>query len=96
MLFKVEMTVNIPLDIPVETVAEIKAKEKAYSQQLQNEGKWRHIWRVAGLYSNVSIFDVKDAEELHDLLMGLPLYPFMTMKVDALCRHPSSVRSDDK
>ncbi|HKM95744.1 MAG TPA: muconolactone Delta-isomerase [Buttiauxella sp.] len=96
MLFKVEMTVNIPLDIPVETVAEIKAKEKAYSQQLQNEGKWRHIWRVAGLYSNVSIFDVKDAEELHNLLMGLPLYPFMTMKVDALCRHPSSVRSDDK
>lgn len=96
MLFKVEMTVNIPLDIPVETVAEIKAKEKAYSQQLQNEGKWRHIWRVAGLYSNVSIFDVKDAEELHNLLMGLPLYPYMTIKVDALCRHPSSVRSDDK
>jgi len=96
MLFKVEMTVNIPRDMPVETAAEIKAKEKAYSQQLQNEGKWRHIWRVAGLYSNVSIFDVQDAEELHNLLMGLPLYPYMDIKVDALCRHPSSVRSDDK
>lgn len=96
MLFKVEMTVNIPLDMPVETAAEIKAKEKAYSQQLQNEGKWRHIWRVAGLYSNISIFDVKDAEELHNLLMALPLYPYMDIKVDALCRHPSSIRNDDK
>ncbi|TNV22580.1 muconolactone Delta-isomerase [Buttiauxella sp. B2] len=96
MLFKVEMTVNIPLDMPVEEAREIKAKEKAYSQILQQEGKWRHIWRVAGLYSNVSIFDVKDAEELHDLLMGLPLYPYMNISVDALCRHPSSIRNDDK
>ncbi|MCE0824608.1 muconolactone Delta-isomerase [Buttiauxella sp. A2-C2_NF] len=96
MLFKIEMTVNIPLDMPVETAAEIKAKEKAYSQQLQQEGKWRHIWRIAGLYSNVSIFDVKDAEELHNLLMALPLYPYMDIKVDALCRHPSSIRNDDK
>jgi muconolactone D-isomerase len=96
MLFKVEMTVNIPLDMPVETASEIKAKEKAYSQKLQQEGKWRHIWRIAGLYSNVSIFDVKDAEELHELLMGLPLYPYMDITVDALCRHPSSIRNDDK
>jgi muconolactone D-isomerase len=96
MLFKVEMTVNIPLDMPVETATEIKAKEKAYSQRLQQEGKWRHIWRIAGLYSNVSIFDVKDAEELHELLMGLPLYPYMDIAIDALCRHPSSIRNDDK
>ncbi len=96
MLFKVEMTVNIPLDMPVETASEIKAKEKAYSQKLQQEGKWRHIWRIAGLYSNVSIFDVKDAGELHELLMGLPLYPYMDITVDALCHHPSSIRNDDK
>ena len=96
MLFKVEMTVNIPLDMPVDTVAEIKVKEKAYSQQLQQEGKWRHIWRVVGLYSNISIFDVKDAEELHNLLIALPLYPYVDIKVDALCRHPSSIHHDDK
>lgn len=96
MLFKVEMTVNIPLDMPEARAAEIKATEKAYSQQLQREGKWRHIWRVAGLYANVSIFDVKDAQELHDILMGLPLYPYMDIQVDALCRHPSSIHDDDQ
>lgn len=95
MLFKVDMTVNIPIGFPAAEADEIKQREKAYSQQLQREGKWRHIWRVAGLYANVSIFDVKDAEELHQILMGLPLYPFMDIRVEALFRHPSSVREDD-
>ncbi len=95
MLFQVEMDVNIPLDFDPEEAAAIKAREKAYSQGLQESGKWRHIWRVAGQYSNLSIFDVKSSEELHGILMGLPLYPFMTMRVTALCRHPSSVREDD-
>lgn len=95
MLFQVEMDVNIPLDFDPEEAAAIKAREKAYSQGLQESGKWRHIWRVAGQYSNLSIFDVESSQELHDILMGLPLYPFMTMRVTALCRHPSSVREDD-
>ncbi|MBN0161761.1 muconolactone Delta-isomerase family protein, partial [Pseudomonas aeruginosa] len=51
MLFKVEMTVNIPPGFPANEAEEIKKREKAYSQQLQREGKWRHIWRVAGLYA---------------------------------------------
>ncbi|HCV9624182.1 TPA: muconolactone Delta-isomerase [Klebsiella pneumoniae] len=96
MLFKVEMTVIIPPGFPANEAEEIKQREKAYSQQLQREGKWRHIWRVAGLYANVSIFDVQDAEELHQILKGLPLYPFMAIKVEALCRHPSSIRDDDR
>ncbi len=95
MLFQVEMDVNIPLDFDPEKAAAIKAKERAYSQGLQESGKWRHIWRVAGHYSNLSIFDVQSSEELHQILMGLPLYPFMTMRVTALCRHPSSIREND-
>ncbi|WP_052285476.1 muconolactone Delta-isomerase [Kluyvera genomosp. 1] len=93
MLFKVEMTVNIPSSLPKEQADAIKAEEKAYSQRLQREGKWLHIWRVAGLYANVSIFDVADNQELHDILTGLPLYPFMTMSVQPLCRHPSAVNA---
>ena len=91
MLFKVEMTVNIPASLPKDQAVAIKAEEKAYSQRLQREGKWLHIWRVAGLYANVSIFDVADNQELHDILTGLPLYPFMAISVQPLCRHPSDV-----
>ena len=96
MLFMVEMDVNIPLDFDADNAARIKAEEMAYFQALQASGVWRHIWRKVGLYSNVSIFDVESNAALHDTLMGLPLYPFMTMKVTPLCRHPSSAHADDR
>lgn len=95
MLFYVRMDVNIPNDLDRDTAAQLIAKEKTYSQELQRSGKWRHIWRIVGEYANYSVFDVKDNAELHELLTGLPLYPYMDISVSALCRHPSSVREDD-
>ncbi|QKN81554.1 muconolactone Delta-isomerase [Scandinavium goeteborgense] len=94
MLFKVEMQVNIPSSLPKAQADEIKAKEKAYSQQLQRDGKWPHIWRVVGQYANVSIFDVADNQELHTLLTALPLYPYMEISVQPLCEHPSSIHNE--
>lgn len=95
MLFQVRMDVNIPLDMPSEKANQIKAVEKAYSQDLQRQGKWRHIWRITGQYSNISIFDVESNEELHNILQALPLYPYMNIEVMALNRHPSAIREDD-
>lgn len=95
MLYHVKMDVNIPLDFDKQKIEEIKATEKAYSQKLQQQGKWRHLWRISGQYSNISIFDVASNEELHNILQGLPLYPFMTIQVMPLNRHPSSIRDDD-
>ena len=37
----------------------------------------------------------RDNDHLHEVLMGLPLYPYMEMKITPLCRHPSSIREDD-
>lgn len=95
MLFHVTMDVKIPRDLPADERGEILAREKAYSQDLQRQGKWRHIWRMAGRYANVSIFDVRDNSELHDILSGLPLFPFMEITVTPLLRHPSAIRGDD-
>src|SRR5690606_37998567 len=95
MLYHVRMDVLIPTDMDADKVNELKATEKALSQKLQEQGKWRHIWRIAGQYSNFSIFDVESNEELHDIMMSLPLYPYMKVEVTPLLRHPSSVRSDD-
>lgn len=95
MLYHVTMDVKIPRDLPSEERRDILAREKAYSQDLQRQGKWRHIWRIAGHYANVSIFDVRDTAELHEILSGLPLFPFMEIKVTPLLRHPSAIREDD-
>lgn len=96
MLFKVEMIVAIPPGFDPAEAARLKMEEKARFQELQAAGTWRHIWRVVGQYANVSIFDVASNAELHDLLISLPLYPFMTVTVTALCRHPSSAHDDDR
>lgn len=91
MLYMVHMQVNIPADMDPEKVASIKAEEKAYSQALQRDGRWAHIWRITGEYANVSIFDVAGNDELHEILSGLPLFPFMAIKVTPLARHPSAI-----
>lgn len=91
MLFLVRMDVNIPRDLPVAEANEIKAREKAYSQDLQRDGRWKSIWRVVGEYANYSIFDVASNDELHQLLQGLPLFPFMKISVTPLAQHPSAI-----
>jgi muconolactone D-isomerase len=96
MLFHVEMSVNLPLDMDPAHADRLKADEKAMSQKLQQEGVWRHLWRIAGRYANISVFDVESPAQLHDLLSQLPLFPYMQMEVRALCRHASSIRDDDR
>jgi muconolactone D-isomerase len=92
-LFHVRMDVHIPHDLDPQTRAEIIAREKDYCQKLQRAGKWPHIWRIVGVYSNFSIFDVESNDELHDLLSGLPLFPYMQMHVTPLARHPSDIKA---
>ena len=92
MLYLVRMDVRLPQDMAAETAADIKAREKAYSQGLQESGKWPHLWRVVGEYANYSVFDVDSNDELHALLSGLPLFAYMDIDVTPLARHPSSIR----
>ena len=96
MLFQVQMDVRIPHDLAVATADQLKKTERERAQQLQREGKWRHLWRIAGRYANVSVFDVSGPEELHDILSSLPLFPFMEISVTPLCRHPSSIHDTDR
>ncbi|KAF7961348.1 muconolactone delta-isomerase [Cupriavidus sp. UYMMa02A] len=92
MLYLVRMDVNLPNDMPAAQADDIKAREKAYAQQLQHEGKWQQLYRVVGEYANYSIFDVGSHDELHTLLSGLPLFPYMKIHVTPLAKHPSSIR----
>lgn len=95
MLFHVRMDVELPHDLPQAQKDDLIAREKAYAQDLQQRGIWRHIWRIAGAYANYSIFDVRDNAHLHEILSGLPLFSFMTLTVSPLLRHPSAIREDD-
>lgn len=91
MLFHVTMRVNLPHDLDPKVAGELKSREKARAQELQRAGTWRHLWRVAGQYANVSVFDVDSHEELHEILSGLPLFPYLDIEVLPLARHPSAL-----
>ena len=91
MLFHVSITVRIPHDVDPEKIKQLGAEEHERAKELQLQGKWVHLWRVAGRYANVSVFDVESSDELHEILNSLPLYPFMEIDVTALCHHPGSL-----
>jgi muconolactone D-isomerase len=85
------MDVHLPDTLGPDARAELVAREKAYSQELQRAGTWPHLWRIVGRYSNISIFDVAGNDELHDVLSALPLFPHMEITVTALATHPSDL-----
>lgn len=91
MLFAVTMDVNLPADLDPEVRADTLAREKTYSQDLQRGGEWVHIWRCVGQYSNLSIFDVRDNDRLHEILWNLPLFPHMDIEITPLAQHPSAI-----
>jgi muconolactone D-isomerase len=94
MLFHVYIRVRIPHDADPEQVKKLGEREHERAKVLQEQGKWLHLWRVAGKFANVSIFDVESPAELHEILNSLPLYPFMEVDVTALCRHPGAIAPD--
>jgi muconolactone D-isomerase len=91
MLYHVRMDVHVPRDMDPAAFDLLKAEEKARAKALQRTGQWRHLWRIAGAYANVSVFDVADHDELHAILSTLPLFPFMQITVTPLARHPSAI-----
>ena len=91
MLFHVSIAVRIPHDAEPQKIAQLNAQEHERANELQLQGKWLHLWRVAGKWANVSIFKVESPDELHEILSSLPLYPFMEIEVNALSQHPGSL-----
>jgi muconolactone D-isomerase len=87
LLWHVEIIVQIPHDVDSEKIKTLSVAEVERAKALQQEGKWLHIWRIVGKWANISVFNVKDGAELHDILTSLPLYPYMEIKVTALCIH---------
>ncbi len=96
MLFHVSMDVRIPHGANSQKTKQLGEQEHKRATQLQQQGKWLHLWRVAGKYANISVFDVESPAELHEILSSLPLFPFMELEVVALCRHPGSLEPAER
>jgi muconolactone D-isomerase len=92
MLICTRMHVNIPKDMPADQLCELRDRETARAQDLQRTGRLIHLWRVAGKMANVSIWQIADADEFHEVLTSLPLFQYMDIEVIPLAKHPSSLQ----
>ena len=64
MLFHVKMIVKLPVDMDPGKAFKLKADEKELAQSLMREGKWRHLWRIAGQYANYKRIPVPKQAEI--------------------------------
>ena len=51
MLYCIRMDVWVPHALAPEQLERLEAEEKGRAQELQRDGRWRHLWRVAGQYA---------------------------------------------
>lgn len=91
MRFMVEMTVRLPGDWPADKVDEIARAENARGHEMIKAGKLRRLFRVVGRRANFSIWDADSPEELHEILLSLPMHPWMDVTVTPLVEHPSEI-----
>lgn len=91
MFFHLYLDVKLPPDMPEAEASALKAREVETVQRYQREGKWPHMWRVAGRYANISIVECADADELHAMVSALPLFPWLEVTVTPLARHPAKI-----
>ncbi len=92
MLYCVMIDVNLPADMDPAALAKLRETERLRAIELQESGKFVHLWRVAGRMANVSIFDCENNDELHELLTSLPMFPYFSLKIMPLAKHPSSIK----
>jgi muconolactone D-isomerase len=91
MLFQVQIAIKIPPGMDKAEVENLSGAEVDRVKQLQRDGKWLHIWRVAGKWANTSILDLEGPDELHQIISSLPLFPYMEIEVIPLSRHPAAL-----
>lgn len=88
MEFLVRIETDLPVDTPEERRQALMAAEAARGRELMASGHLLRIWRTPGRRANVSLYEARDAAELHSLISSLPLWPWMDIHVEALAAHP--------
>ena len=86
--FLVNIQITWPSDLPQETIDRISQEERNMAARLAEEGHLVRMWRVPGRRENWGLWRAEGATALHDIISGLPVWPYMEVTVHALAKHP--------
>lgn len=86
--YLVQIAIALPDDWSESRRAAARADELRRGRELVEAGVIRRIWRVTGRTANVGIWTASSLDELRAALSSLPMFPWMTITVTELGRHP--------
>ncbi|MEV7215535.1 muconolactone Delta-isomerase family protein [Kitasatospora cineracea] len=88
--FLVEITTEIPPDVPAAEVDRRRAAEHRRARELAATGRLFRLWRPVGEKRSIGVWRAEDEDRLYAEVLGtLPLWPWMTAVVTPLEPHPN-------
>ena len=84
------------LNIQVRLPGEWTEEQRADLVRRETEAAVGLMHRKVGQLANFSIWEAATLEELHAVLQSLPMYPFMTITVTPVIKHPVEQAYEDK
>lgn len=88
MLFMLKIVVNLPPQMPQPEKDALRERENARATELIGQGTMVRIWRIVGRVANFSVWHADTLEDLHAVLMTLPMFAYMEIDVTPLIDHP--------
>ena len=92
MQFLVKLEYALPYEMEAAAQEELLRSESTRGGELAENGSLLAIWRIPGGRANYGIWEARDATKLHDLVSSLPLWPYATIVVTTLARHPLAAK----
>jgi muconolactone D-isomerase len=87
-----EFLVNIKLKwsegMSEEAIDRVSREERARAADYAEKGNLVRMWRVPGRFENWGLWRAATTTELHDIISGLPAWPWMDVTVHPLSDHP--------
>lgn len=94
MLFMLQIDVSIPAEMPQAEKDDLRTRENARAAELIEQGVMVRIWRVVGRVANFSLWRADSLEQLHEVVMSMPMFPYMKVEVTPLINHPMTQTAD--
>jgi muconolactone D-isomerase len=96
MRFLLNIQVRLPGEWTQDQRADLVRRETEAAVELMHRKVLRRTFRVVGQLANFSIWETPTPEELHTVLQSLPMYPFMTIAVTPIIKHPVERAYEEK
>jgi muconolactone D-isomerase len=96
MRFLLNIQVRLPGEWTEEQRKDMIRRETEAAVEFMHRGILRRTFRIVGQLANFSIWETQSPEELHAVLQSLPMYPYMTVTVTSIIKHPVEQAYEEK